>query len=302
MVKGMRKLVIIVSLICLCVSGCLIPVVSARDAFAPSWLKEGTYAKYEAAISNSNTTGFVQFFNVTDPKFAGTNYMLSHKADTLGTISSSFTWRCVSVNDTMAKLQVTLEYAGNSTGNNYDDNFEYVTNSPGNVSFQLTGEAYVDLYTRGVYNADGVFLGTTHLWLPANPTDGQEMILWEEDSKTITSAVTIDQTTSWTTTVQGKQDIFEIRDIRVKDKYTLGYPFYDSDTGLYVGGMCPWDPICAVIGVSSCNVGVLTETNISLGPERSTTNWMQILPYVIIPVAIILLVTTLLVKRRRKKN
>jgi hypothetical protein len=280
--------------------GIFLPVVTARDAFAPSWLKEGTYAKYEPNTSRSINLGFMQFFNVTDPKYAGTNYMLSHAADTLSTISSSFTWRCISINDTMAKLQVTLDYVGNSTGNS-DDNFEYVTNSSGIVSFQLTGVAYVDLYNRGVYTAEGVFLGNTHLWLPANPTDGQEIILWEEDSKTITSTVTIDQTTSWTTTVQGNQDIFEIKETRVKDQYTLGYPFYDSDTGLFVGGLCPWDPICAVIGVSFCNVGVLTETNINLGPERSTVNWYQILPYVIIPVAIILLVATLIIKRKRKK-
>jgi hypothetical protein len=280
--------------------GIFLPVVSARDAFAPSWLKEGTYAKYEAAISNSNTTGFVQFFNVTDPKFAGTNYMLSHKADTLGTISLSFTWRCVSINDSMAKLQVTLNYVGESKGKNYDDNFEYVTNSSGNVSFQLTGEAYVDLYTRGVYNANGAFLGTTHLWLPANPNNGQEVILWEEDSKTITSQVTISDW--WMPTSQGKQNIFGIRETRIKDQYQLGDPLYDLDTGLYVGVRCVWDPIFAVVGVSYSNVGRLSDTNINLGPERSAINWNQLLPYVIIPVAVILLVATLLIKRRRKKN
>ncbi len=300
MFKNTRKFAVLVLSMCLCV-GIFLPVVTARDAFAPSWLKEGTYAKYEPNTDRSINLGFVQFFNVTDPKYAGTNYAISHAADTLNTISSSFTWRCISINDTMAKLQVTLDYVGNSKGDNYDDNFEYVTNSSGIVSFQLTGVAYVDLYTRGVYNADGVFLGTTHLWLPANPTDGQEIILWEEDSKTITSTVTINSD-YWTATVQGKQDIFQISETRVKDQYTLGYPFYDLDTGLYVGGMCPWDPIFAVVGVSFCNVGVLTETNISLGPERSAINWYQILPYVIIPVAIILLAATLIIKRRRKKN
>jgi hypothetical protein len=301
MFKNTRKIAVLALSMCLCV-GIFLPVVTARDAFAPSWLKEGTYAKYEPNTSRSNNLGFVQFFNVTDPKYTGTNYMLSHAADTLNTISSSFTWRCISINDTIAKLQVTLDYVGNSTGSNCDDNFEYVTNSSRIVSFQLTGVAYVNLYTRGVHNADGVFLGTTHLWLPANPNNNQEIILWEEDSKTITSAVTIDRTTSWTTTVQGKQDIFEIKETRVKDQYTLGYPFYDLDTGLFVGGVCPWDSIFAVVGVSFCNVGVLTETNISLGPERSAINWYQILPYVIIPIAIILLVATLIIKRRRKKN
>jgi hypothetical protein len=241
----------------------------------------------------------VSFFNVTDPKFAGTNYTLSQKADVLNTISSSFMWRCVSVNDTVAKLQVTLDYVG-EPGPNYDDNFEYVSGSFDNVSFQLTGEAYVDLYTRGVYSVAGVFLGTTHLWLPANPTDGQEITVWEEDSETIVVPVTVSDW--WVTTVQGPQDIFQISEtFSVKNMYQSSLS-YDLDTGLYVCGVLLWDPIFAVVGIRYGSVGSFSETNINLGPERSATNWYQILEYSLMPIAIILLVATLLIKRKKKKN
>jgi hypothetical protein len=268
---------------CLCVSSIFIPIATARDAFAPSWLKEDTYAKYDVH------QGTVHFFNVTDPNFAGTNYMLNQKIDDLTTISSSFMWQCVSVNATVAKLQITLDYLGNDSSS-----FE-------NVSIQRTGEAYVDLYTRGVYNAEGTFLGTTHLWLPANPNNDQEIILWEENSETITTTATISD--RWISTVQGPQDTFQIKETRVKDRYQLGSIVYDLDTGLCVGTVFMWDPIFAVVGISNGIVGgSVSETNIDLGPERSEINWNQIIEYAIVPIAIILLVTTLIIKHKKKKN
>jgi hypothetical protein len=288
-------------MLCLC-AGIFIPVVAARDAFAPSWLKEGTYVKYESTkLYGSNSSGSLQFFNVTDPKFAGTNYTISQKADTTRTISSSFMWRCVSVNDTMAKLQITLDYVGERAGPDYDYNFVYVNGSSENVSFQLTGEAYVDLYSRGVYTADGVFWGTTHLWLPANPNNGQEITMWEEDSKKITSTVTITISDMWTATVQGKQNIFDIKGTIINDKFSLGTPMYDLDTGLCLSGLF-WDPIFAVVGINNGHIGGFSETNINLGPEHSAINWNQILPYTIIPIAIIILVAALIIKRKKKKN
>jgi len=291
MVKDARKFVVLV-MICLCFLGIFIPVVTARDAFAPSWLKEGAYVKY---LDNS---GSMSFFNVTDPKFAGTNYTLNQKTDSLDTISSSLMWQCVSVNATMAKLQVTWNYVG-VQGPYYDENLEWVDGPFENVTFQRTGEAYVDLYTRGVYNVAGVFLGTTHLWLPANPNDGQEIVIWQEDSKTITVPVTVSDW--WVTTVQGSQDIFQISEtFSVKNMYQSSL-LYDLDTGLCVGNLLLWDPIFTVVGVSGGG-GSFSETNINLGPERSATNWYQILEYSVIPVAIILLVVTLIIKRKRKKN
>jgi hypothetical protein len=271
---------------CLCVSSIFIPIATARDAFAPSWLKEDTYAKYDT------NTGLECFFNVTDPNFAGTNYMLSQKIKAFNTISSSLMWQCVSVNATMAKMQITLDFVGKPV--DVSDSFE-------NVSIQRTGEAYVDLYTRGVYNAEGTFLGTTHLWLPANPNNDQEIILWEENSETITTTATISD--RWTTTIQGTQDTFQIKETRVKDQYQLGSHYYDLDTGLCVGNVFMWDPIFAVVGISTGVISAgISETNIDLGPERSEINWNQTLQYSIIPIAIILLVVTLIIKHKKRKT
>ena len=297
MVTDARKLLVLVLILCLCVS-IFIPVVTARDAFAPSWLKEGTYVKYEPAPNiGASSVGVVGFFNLSNPKFAGTNYTLSQPVDAvLETNSSSLVWRCVSVNDTMAKLQVTLDYVGKP--NSY--NLEGIKNST-EVSFQRTAEVYVDLYTRGVYNVDGVFLGTTHLWLPANPDNGQEIIIWEEDSKTITTAVTVSE--------EGKQYTFQTGShVTIKNNPRMLAVSYDLDTGLGVGAShsggqgFSWDPVFAAVGIAFGTVGLVSETNIDLGPEHSTIYWNQILYYSIIPIAIILLVATLIIKRKRKKN
>ncbi|XHH09025.1 MAG: hypothetical protein ACFCUE_15900 [Candidatus Bathyarchaeia archaeon] len=291
MVTDARKSAVLVLMLCLCVN-IFIPIATARDAFAPSWLKEGAYIKYGTQIVNSNSSGFMSFFDLSNPKFAGINYTLpAQKVDAvLETKSSSLVWRCVSVNATMAKLQVTLDYVGNAISS-----FE-------NVTIQRTVEVYVDLYTRGVYNVDGVFLGTTHLWLPANPNNGQEITIWEEDTEIITLPVTISDQT-WGQTVQGLQYFFQTgSQVTIKNNPLMLGLAYDLDTGLCVSGILMWDPIFAAVGISQGTVGRVSETNIDLGPERSAINWMQMLFYAIIPVAIILLIATLVIKRKKKKN
>jgi hypothetical protein len=193
----------------------------------------------------------------------------------------------------MAKLQVTLDYVGELKN--------YVDNSSETVPVQRTAEVYVDLYNRGVYNVNGTFLGTTHLWLPANPDNGQEVTIWEENSEIVTSPVTT-TSDSWTTTVQGNQYIFQTGTrVTIKNNAFLTLNLAcDLDTGLSLG-IIFWDPVFAAVGIAN-GPGSVSETNINLGPERSVVNWNQIMYYSIIPIAIVLLVVTLLIKRRRKKN
>jgi hypothetical protein len=197
----------------------------------------------------------------------------------------------------MAKLQVTLDYVG-VLGTYYNENFERVEDTSGKAYIQRTAEVYVDLYTRGVYNFDGVFLGTTHLWLPANPNNGQEITLWNENFETITTSVTVSE--------NGKQYTFQTgSQVIIKNQtHRLGL-LYDLDTGLgvsRVGGQAfRWDPLFATVGIVQCNF-MFFETNIDLRTEHSEINWKQILYYSIIPVAIILLIITLVIKHKKKSN
>ncbi|MDR2719290.1 MAG: hypothetical protein LBC03_00590 [Nitrososphaerota archaeon] len=302
MIKNTHKVTLSVFMMCLCILSMFIPVVAARDAFAPSWLKEGAYVKYEPYIETASNLGNMCFFDVTNSQFAGTNYMLSQPFElVLNTVSSNLMWQCVNVNSTMAKLQVTLDYIGESPSY-FDDSGKLVVDLFEEMSIQRTGECYVDLYNRGVYNVDGVFLGTTHLWLPANPSNGQEIIIWEENSEAITVPVTFSDD-SWTRTVQGPQDTFSPnRSVTIKNQSHLLMFIYDLDTGLCVSGLLQWDPIFATIGIGFGLIGRVSETNIDLGPERSEITWIQILGYTIIPVTIILIVVTLIIKHKKKKN
>jgi hypothetical protein len=301
--KKMRKFITLTLIACLCVLGVLLPVI-ASDNFAPSWLKEDAYVKYV-----SYQAGSARVFDVTNSQFAGTNYMLNYNFDSIRYSSASFMWRCVSVNGTMARLQVTFDYVGEELC--YWAGSEQVIVPLGGESLQLVGEAYVNLYNRAVYNVNGILLGTTHLWLPANPNNSQEIIVWDADSeKTLLSVITDD--TTFTTTIQGKQDGFLVNGaVTIKgQQWSMGM-FYDLDTGLGVDGSLLWDPLMAVAGIAfsgfrapphDSGLKSFAETNIDLGPERSAINWIRILQYSILPVTILLIVSALIIKHKKKKN
>jgi len=309
-IKNKFKIVSVLSMICLCVLGLFIPAVAARDDFAPTWLKEGTYVKYvDNPKARGQETNFMRIFDVDDPQFKGMNYITAPIMKQLVYSNASLTWQCVSVTDTTAKLQVTFEYVGEKI--EYMDGDDWRQISLGGESFQRTGVVYVDLYTRAVHNAEGDLLGTTHLWLPANPVDGQEMVVWDVGSETVTIPAEVGDTL-WTMTPQGVQDIFNVADlIRYAGRSNHITIYYDLDTGLGVGGVFEWDPIMAIVGIDLCQFEFsgtgfsdtnTDGTNIDMGPARSSINWTQILQYTILPIAIILLIATLIIKRRKKKN
>ena len=291
-------------MICLCVLGSFIPAVTARDSFAPAWLKEGAYVTYICKIENS-----AYVFDVADPRFEGLNYMLPPVAfDWIRYLNASLTWRCISVNATMAKLQVTFDYIGKTLV--HHEGAEETTTPLNGESFQRTGEAYVDLYTRAVYNADGVLLGTTHLWLPANPSDGQEIVVWDAPPKTITLPASMNPGYE---TIQGPQDTFMLAGggFKLNDTEPNSYKsvslIYDLDTGLAVDGYFQWDPIMAAIGIGESGLigdghpNTVFDTNINLGLERTTINWTQILQYSILPIAIVLLLVAFVIRRKKKR-
>jgi hypothetical protein len=135
-VKSKFKNISAILLIGLCTLGVFIPVVTARDAFAPSWLKEGVYMTYYA-----KNEGDIRVFNVDDPQFKGLNYLYVSAAsgcfDRIRHSGASLTWKCVSVNSTMAKLQVTFDYVG-ETLDHYEGT-ELTRTSLNGESFRRTG-------------------------------------------------------------------------------------------------------------------------------------------------------------------
>jgi len=290
MIKGKYRFAFSVLLTSLCIFSVFVPIVTARDACAPSWLKEGVYVKYVGS------EGEALVFDVTDPRFEGLNYLRrDQQFDVVLYSEVILMWKCVSVNATMAKMQITFDCI---------DDGDYV--------LSRFGEAFVDLYTRAVYNVEGVFLGTTHLWAPADPHDGQEITIWESDFETITVPALINDM-AWTTTIQGKQDLFLVlggENLTINGRANIRISGgYDLNTGICVQSTFRWDPLFAAVGISTCiftrstdNPYVFSDTNIDLGPERSVINWQQILPYVALVSAIILVAVALIVKRMQKNN
>ena len=304
--KKKSKLIITstLSMICLCVLGVFIPAVTARDSFAPSWLNEGVYMTYYA-----KNEGDIRVFNADEPRFEGLNYLYtpvdSGYFDWIRHSGANLTWKCDSVNSTMAKLQVTFDYIGERL-----DHYEgaaLTRTSLNGESFQRTGVVYVDLYTRAVYNVDGVLLGTTHLWLPANPSGGQKLVVWDVESKTITLPVTLNRHQ----TIQGTQeafmfmDDFKLVDSDPSSSKHMGM-FYDLETGLATGGVFDWDPIFAAIGLESANLAgdngenAVLDTNIKFGTTSTTINLTQILQYAILPIAVVLLLVAFVIRRKKR--
>lgn len=273
--------------------GSLIPAISARDSFAPSWLKEGAYATYV-----TNKEGTAGIFNTTDPQYKGLNCWNANSYDRISYWNASLTWRCISINDTTAKLQVTFDYVGKELSHFVGTEMNRIPLN--NESLQLTGETYVDLYTRAVYTSDGT-LGTTHLWLPANPSEGQDMVVWDVPSETVTLPATVNNV--WLETIQGKQDGFQVGGtVTINGKPMNIMMTYDLDTGLGIDGFFQWDPIMAAIGISDGNLDKFSDTNISLGAKDTSLNWTLILQYAILPIAIVLLVVAFVIRRRKKRN
>jgi len=260
--------IISVSLICLCVLSAFIPVVTAKDPSAPSWMKEGAYAKYTA-----DTAGRISVFDTADPRFGGLNYLHnSGRHDIIEYSSASLTWRCISVNATTARLRVTFDYVGERA---YPCNLggDYASISLGGESDRRTGEVYVDIYTRAVYNVDGVFLGNTLLWLPANLRVNQEITIWETENETIKFSVVDydnrsadEQANTPTIYIQQTEDVFWMNLYHdISGKSEMICRDYDLDTGVCLAAYLEWDPIMAAIGISR---------NIALYGEGFTGRWV----------------------------
>ncbi|MGB9914878.1 MAG: hypothetical protein ACPLIG_03910 [Candidatus Bathyarchaeales archaeon] len=280
-------------LLCFCIITSFVPAVASREPFAPTWMKEGVYVKY-----NTNREGNALIFNVSNPKYKGLNCWDIGALDSLRFWNATLIWHCISTNETTAKLQVTFDCIGKMLIH-YGE--EATSVSLNNTRWQLTGEVYVDLYNRTVYTADGLAVGTTHMWLTSNPSEGQEVVVWDMPPEKVTLPAKVNGVTF--ETVQGIKDCFLIEgtpSIRGKPRNFL--LFCDLQTGLTVGGMFNWDPIFAAIGISDVSLDTFSETNIQLGRSDSSFNWAWVLQYSVLPIAIILLCVTAIYRFKKKQG
>lgn len=240
------------------------------DLFAPTWLKKGAYAEYQY---KGPTIGLT-FLNSTE--------MTNFNVDSL-----IYRWECTEVNDTVAQLEVSLD----STGEN--------------MSLHLSTDVYVNTVSRSVFLSNGTSVGTTRLWLPANPSEGQEIILWHlSPDEIIGSAETsFNGNPTFMNTPQGYHRVFLISgNGTINNQQIFFFPSTcDFDTGVVVNGIFSYEATVIALGIKEILGGAeLTATNIDLGPRESSIDIRAALPYATLIAAIVIVAITIFMRRRRK--
>jgi hypothetical protein len=209
----------------------------------PTWLKTGVYAEY------TTQKGSIQTFNST--RRFGT--------DTVRFVDGVFRWECVELNETIAKLKLTMSFTETERNGQ----------SSGNEDKQLTGEVYVNILSRAVFLQNGTLIGTTHLWLPTNPAPNTEIVMWDVPPDKLTIKPT--NLTTLGKTPQGLQNAFMLSaftngTISQRSSYQ---GLWDLDTGVYITGF-PRDtePIYIALNIKRYTPSSLSfsDTNIDLGP------------------------------------
>lgn len=244
--------------------------------FAPSWLKEGTYAEYifeSGTVLLNNNTSLLGF-------------------DVVNYVDAAFRWECVDLNDTVAKLKVTLGFTEIERNGKPAEQ---------NETKNLTSEVYVNTVSRAVYLQNGTLIGTTHLWLPANPTVDDEIVIWDVPPDKITLKIE-NLTQAFTQTPQGRQRAFMVRGPGKNGYLAL---ICDFDTGVTTDGLTDDEPtLTTLLGVQNLSYGgimLFADTNIDLGPSENQFDIQTLLPIVAVIAAFAIIFVTVYMRRRKKR-
>ncbi len=263
----------------------------STSMLAPSWMKEGTYVNYDLTPHSLTYINGVLVTSQSMTWYFPNGTVIEHNNVT----SAFFRWECISLNGDRATLNVT--YAINSELPS--DNF-YTS-------------VIVDVNTasRSVYLQNGTLIGTTNLWLPSSPTDGQEVTLWDMSPDKITANITTkmpDGDNRWTSeTPQGPQTAFSLQNvagtINGKDINQAGFTgssMYEYDTGLMLYGDLRFEPIYTALGIPDDPFNSIT-TNIDMGPARTVINWTYWLGLAALVGAVAAIAVLVIVRRHRKR-
>ena len=252
----------------------------SSSILAPTWMKEGTYANYLFYdVSSTNPSPlYLGFLN-------GSFHIYENVT------SAVFRWECIKLDDNMATMNVSLSITSTKESDNYYN------------STLLD----VDIANRSVYLQNGTLIGTTHLWAPSSPADGQEIILWNVPPDKTTGNVTAapDGQAMYTfQTSQGTQRFFTIDNIKGKINgkaafFFGGSPWYEYDTGLMIQGTLDNEPTITALGIDA-DIAQSVVTNIDMGPPRVEIDLGFVLGLVAIAASIIIL-TVITIKRRRQR-
>lgn len=242
--------------------------VLAVPLLPPIWIKISAYAEYRINIP-------ILFFA------NGTMWQYENS-------SLTYRWACLELNGSTAKLEISL----------------YSNEHPENLT--LSSIIFVDIITRSVFLPNGSSMGLTRLWLPKDPTEGQEIVLWDQPPDRIVGTVKTGggSEASITQTPQGKQRIFIIGGNGILNgQQTFIMPLiYDFSTGLLLQGPLRFDPTLQVLGVKELLGGVcLEDTNIDLGPPETSFDISKLIPVIAIVAAFLIAAVSIYRRCRRRE-
>jgi len=257
------------------------------DLFAPTWLKEGVYAEYkseEGGMYIPNSTSELGF-------------------DGIEFVDGTFRWECLELNDTTAKLKSTLTCTET-----------HINGKPLERKFvEYNAEYFVDTHTRAVYTLNGTLLGTTCLWLPANPSQDDEMLVWDLPPDKVFLNASVPTTDASVQTPQGVQRAFfiegmgNITDVSLRANSSRCTSVFilscDYDTGLMVYTVGLGEPAMdKVLGFISLDVDVVfADTIIDLRPRSESYDWTTVILLIALPVVFVIIFVAAYRSRRKKR-
>jgi hypothetical protein len=268
----LKLLVITISITILL--SCTVASSNVKAESTPNWLKKGAFAQY------SFYSPGITFYNGT---------FLNLNNNTL----STFRWECVNLNGTTARIAVTVKGV-----------------SPNGTICSIATEVNIDASSRSVYLNNGSLIGTSHLWLPLDPSPNDPITLWDIPPDKV--QFTIIDRDEKAETCQGLQKSFTLSGTATGLKKigfhgNLSYIIMcDYDTGVLIdnaNNMGDEEGTLKALDIMFISVEGrfrFSDTNINLGPSATSSNTndsldslLLIIPF---PILLVIFVVAIFVK------
>jgi len=234
----------------------------------PIWLNKDTFAQYEFKSSA------IFFLNKTTIPFEND-------------ASATLRWECTEMNDDLATLNVSISFTGEKK------------------SLFISKEVDVNTTSRQVFLSNGTLIGTTRLWAKANPTDGEEIVVWDVPPDKIVGSVEIRGFWS-SNTPQGAQKIYDIEGKgTINGKNALFDSAHEVDTGIMIEGILSNEATLLALGIDTLGVNgqfSFSDTNVDLGPKEMLPEILGLLPILLVVILFISVFVILYYRRRKRRR
>jgi len=244
---------------------------------APLWLEEGKYAKYMCKSSSVELTNFSSL-GIDD-----------------GEATAIFYWECLSIEDNVARLNVTFLWSGNGTFKLVGA-YDHVIGTGFKV-FKWSKHVYVDLQKNILMSLNGTLIGPFLMWLPPRLEKGTTLEMYVNTDRWFEcynindfNGEVVSDNRVVGKIVNGPQRSFVVEwEInykyivanRTKNSVYSSLYLYDWDTGVALSCSMELDPLLMIFGIREIGIqGLLpriSETNIDMGPRSfPIVSWLEI--------------------------